>query len=64
MENENVELSLVLTTDQAMALAQYCKRIGFSDVRIKATNNDDAYEMLYGLNQLAKELAEAGFKPR
>ena len=61
---ENINITIELTQDQAMSLAQFCKRIGFSDVRIKASNNDAAYEMLDGLNQLAKSLSNAGYSPR
>jgi len=45
-------------------LAQFCKRVTFSDVRARSRSDDEAYQMLDGLNAIAEALREKGFAPR
>jgi hypothetical protein len=53
------------TTPQAVeALAQLVKRIGWSDARTLAVDDDEAYAMMDGLAALQRALAEAGYSPR
>lgn len=59
-----VTISAELTTAQAEAVAQLCKRIALSDCRQLSANDDEAYQMQAGLIELQKALALAGYSPR
>jgi len=60
LETITVELPL----DQAEALAQFVKRIGWAEMRACAIDDKEAYEIRAALSALAKGLAEAGHAPR
>lgn len=62
MEQNSIDFEL--PDDQALALAQLCKRIGFSDCRANAIDNDETYLMIDAIAQLQKALSKAGFNPR
>lgn len=64
MEKEKVAINLELSPQEALALAQFVKRTGWTDAREKATSDDEAYLMMDGLNVLQRALAEAGYSPR
>lgn len=49
-----------LTETQAYALAELCKRIGFSDCRAMAVNDAEAYDMIRATNRVRGALARAG----
>lgn len=53
-----------LTDDQALALAQLCKRITFNDCRENAVSNDEAYLMIDATNVVGRALANVGYVPR
>ncbi len=53
-----------LTDDQAWALAQLCKRIGFTDCRSNAVSQEEAYQMIDSTSLVGRVLAEAGYAPR
>ncbi len=58
---------LELPDDQAMALAQMVKRIGYDDAERLADRHDggaECHAMLSGIDKLRTALAEAGFAPR
>ena len=57
-------ITVVLSDEQAEALAQFCKRVGFATFRDYAKNEDEAYIMQDAMEVLAKELAESGHNPR
>lgn len=59
-----VVINIELQDDQAEALAQFCKRIGFSDCRNLSANNDEAYTVQDVLTTLSKALAAVGYNPR
>jgi hypothetical protein len=59
-----VRLEVELTDAQAWNLAQFVKRVGFSDVRTNAVDKDEAYAMLEAIDVLAKALRDAGYAPR
>jgi len=61
---EAVKLEVELTPTAAMALAQLCKRVGFSDARSNAVSEAEAYEMLAALRRVREGLAREGFSPR
>jgi hypothetical protein len=56
-----------LPPDEAMALAQMVKRLGYDDAERLSSRNDGGDEldhMLAGIAKLQRALAEAGFAPR
>jgi hypothetical protein len=53
-----------LTEAEGLALAQFVKRIGWSEMRGNAIDDDEAYLMRDALSKLQKVLAESGFAPR
>jgi len=61
---ENIEVSLSLTSDQALALAQFVKRVGWSEFRQNAVDDDEAYVIRDAVDQVIKALREAGYAPR
>jgi len=61
---KTVTITAELTNQQAQALAQFCKRVGFSDFRGCAQTDDEAYDMQYAVGKIRRELIAAGFDPR
>lgn len=59
-----ITLSVVLTAAQAWQLAQFVKRIGWSEIRQNASTDDEAYVMRAALAAIREELAEQGYAPR
>jgi len=61
-----IDLNLTLNLDEraAWALAQFVKRVGWSELRENAISEDEAYEMRDGIAALQRALAEAGYAPR
>ena len=58
---------LELPADEARALAQLVKRLGYDDAERLSSRYDGGEErdvMLSGINKLQRALAEAGFAPR
>jgi hypothetical protein len=53
-----------MSTDEAYALAQLCKRITFSDLRSCSVDNDEAYVMRDAVHKLQAALRSAGYAPR
>ncbi|ADP02388.1 gp43 [Burkholderia phage KS14] len=49
---------------EAVALAQLCKRITFSDLRSCSVDNDEAYVMRDAVAKLQAALRSAGYAPR
>ena len=65
--SELVEITVELTHDQALAFAQFLKRVGYCDYRELAnTHNGDSevYEMIYAGEEIRRALAEEGYSPR
>jgi len=61
------KIVLELPTDEAKALAQLVKRLGYDDAERLSSRYDGGEErdaMLTGLDKLRRALAEAGFAPR
>lgn len=53
-----------LPDDLAMALAQFVKRVGYSDYVSLAIDKQEAYEMVDAGEKVRKALADKGFAPR
>lgn len=58
--SKQVSFSCELTENEAYALAQLCKRTGFSDVRENAVDQDEAYLMVHALDRVRTALADSG----
>ena len=59
-----VQVKVELTTDEAWDYAQFLKRVGFSDYRQNAQDQDEAYRMMAVGEKFREALALAGFAPR
>lgn len=62
--SDQVEVSIWLKPAQALALAQFVKRVCWTEVRQNAVGDDEADLMMDAMNEVAKALAEAGYAPR
>ena len=62
--SDQVEVSMALEPAQALALAQFVKRVGWSEIRGNAVDDDEADLMMDAMRILAKALQEAGYAPR
>jgi hypothetical protein len=61
------KVTIDLPPNEAMALAQLAKRIGYDDAERLSSRYDGGEErdaMLAGVDKLRRGLAEAGFAPR
>lgn len=63
-DNSLVDVHLLLTRDQAWAVAEFCKRVGWADIRQLSANDAEADGAQTALLVLANELARVGFRPR
>ena len=59
-----VQIALELPENQALALAQFMKRVGWSEWRANAVDDSEAYVMGAACAALRDALAAAGFAPR
>jgi len=59
-----IDLQVSLTLEQALALAQFLKRVGIDDYRTLAVDQDEAWHMLDAGERVRAALAEAGYAPR
>ena len=57
-------LSLELDDKEALALAQFVKRLTWSDLRGCAVDDDEAYVIKDAVDKFQRALAEEGFSPR
>jgi len=62
--NDQVDVMMSLEPAQALALAQFIKRVGWTEIRQNAVDDDEAYEMRAALGFLSNALQEAGYAPR
>lgn len=63
-DTRSVHLSCMLTDDEAWHLAQFLKRVGFSEFRTNAQDDAEAYAMRDAAARVRQALAEAGYAPR
>jgi hypothetical protein len=59
-----VEITVTLTETEAWELAQFFKRVCFSDYRSCAASDAEAYHMRDAGEQIRRALAEHGYAPR
>lgn len=61
-----MQVRLILETSEAEleALAQFVKRIGWTDIRQNAANDEEAQLMRAGLDRIRSALADLGYEPR
>jgi len=64
MTQKMVTFTVELTSFQAEALAQFVKRVTWSEIRQNATGDDEADEMQISLMLVQTALREAGYAPR
>ena len=62
--NDQVEVWMELEPAQALALAQFVKRVRWTEVRQNAVGDEEADLMMDAMREVAKALAEAGYAPR
>jgi dissimilatory sulfite reductase (desulfoviridin) alpha/beta subunit len=61
---KTIRLTADLTDAQAWNLAQFLKRVGFSEFRNNAQDEQEAYAMRDAAQIVRKALAEEGYAPR
>ncbi|MBP8224926.1 MAG: hypothetical protein KAX59_02135 [Acidovorax sp.] len=61
---DHITVQIDLPQDLAWALAQLLKRIGYSDCRALAEDDQQAYQMIQAAEQVRRALADAGVAPR
>lgn len=59
-----VTVTLELTPQEALALAQFVKRVGWSEFRQNAVDDDEAYVIRDAVDRVAAGLAQVGYSPR
>jgi len=59
-----VSVELELEDVHAIALAQFVKRVTWSDFRACAVDDEEAYLIRAAVDRVAKALAEVGYAPR
>lgn len=59
-----VTVTTELTDSQAMALAQFVKRLTRSEMRARAVDDDETWVIKDAIQVLQKSLADSGFAPR
>ena len=64
MIEKQVTFSVTLNDEDALAVAQFLKRVGWSEMRQNAVDDEESYRIRSGLAQVQKALAEEGYAPR
>lgn len=60
----SVTVTLELTPQEALALAQFVKRVGWLEFRQNAADDDEAYMIRDAVDRVAAGLAQVGYAPR
>jgi DNA-binding MarR family transcriptional regulator len=63
-EMDEIVVDVILTEDQAEALAEMAKRFSRDDAKRLSADEVEEQSMIEGVNALSKALANAGFNPR
>jgi hypothetical protein len=61
---DKIKVDIEVTIEQAKALAQFVKRIGFTEFKANAVDEKEAYLIRDGVSQLQNSLSRNGFSPR
>ena len=64
MSKPLIHVDLELPASAALALAQFVKRVTWTEMRECAVDDAEAYEIRAAIDALQKALAEAGYAPR
>jgi hypothetical protein len=64
IDKNEVTFSVTLGCDEALALAQFLKRVGWSQMRENAVHDEEAYLIRYALGEVQEALAGEGYAPR
>lgn len=64
MTEKAVTFTVQIDDYLAKALAQFIKRVGWSEIRQNAVDDHEAYGIRIALDVVRKELREAGYDPR
>ena len=59
-----VTIAVDLSAGEAWDLAQFLKRVGFTEFRANAGDNDEAYRMIGAAEKVRQALVEGGYAPR
>lgn len=59
-----VTVTTELTESQAMALAQFVKRLSWSEMRACAVDDDETWVIKDAISALQRSLRDAGYSPR
>lgn len=62
--DQPIEITLQLTPAEAWALAELCKRIGYTEIRALSKDDTEARYVGNAMYRVAVELAAAGVAPR
>lgn len=58
------KLDLNVNDEEALALAQFVKRLSWSDLRSCAVSDDEAWLIKHAIDKLQNALREEGYSPR
>ena len=61
---KQVLVTVQMDDAHAQALAQFLKRVGWSEMRACAETEAETYSIRESLDQIARELADVGYSPR
>ena len=64
MVEKRQEFSLFLDASEALALAQFVKRVYWAEIRQNAVDDAEGYEIRDALGRIGLMLAEGGYDPR
>ena len=64
MANTSITITVELSESQALAFAQFLKRVGFDDYRALSSDQEEAYAMRDGGEGVRQSLADSGCAPR
>jgi hypothetical protein len=64
MTDQMVSVSVVLVHTEAVALAQFVKRVGWSEMRVNAVDDQETCDIRAAIQSLRTAISEAGLAPR
>ena len=64
MANTSITISVEMSDTQALAFAQFLKRVGVDDYRALSSDQEEAYAMQAAGERVRLTLVESGYAPR